>query len=482
MYALSSAPTAVPVTGQMSYAGMIVIGLLCCLVFAIVAIVIASIVQKKNQHTPSTEGSCFDGNFWQRLGWTILARLITWCTLGIAYPAAVCMLLRWECCHTVVNGRRMKFTGTGGQLFGKYILWWLLTVVTFGIFGFWLKLNMKRWVVKHTVYADDHTGAASRFTGGLGGYWGIRLLAGLLTVCTLGIGSAWAQRMIINWEISHTYISGTRLGFDGRGGQLFGKYLLWGLLSVVTFSIFALFIPIKFLKWQYKHVGAAPVEEVPSEKKAGVGAIFAVIGIVLALALLAGGVLGIYLLQKPVQKQDIIFTPAPGTDEPADPLPVVTDPPQIDVPAVTLEGTWMAIGQPTDTGDEYHSHFADAGYYIFGTDSTFRYEQVRLAKSDSWYHMGGGGNIYDGTYDYDGTTLTLHYTTYYEFYFNEELGFEDTRPVEMDATEQFQFQLDPDGLPTNISEHPRLGQLVIFEPRNTEDPITQLLAMITQYG
>ena len=87
-----------------------------------------------------------------------------------------------------------------------------------------------------------------------------------------------------------------------------------------------------------------------------------------------------------------------------------------------------------------------------------------------------------GTYDYDGTTLTLHYTTYYEFYFNEELGFEDTRPVEMDATEQFQFQLDPDGLPTNISEHPRLGQLVIFEPRNTEDPITQLLAMITQYG
>ena len=99
MYTLASAPTAVPVTGQMSYAAMIVIGLLCCLVFAIVAIVIASIVQKKNQHTPSTEGSCFDGNFWQRLGWTILARLITWCTLGIAYPAAVCMLLRWECCQ-----------------------------------------------------------------------------------------------------------------------------------------------------------------------------------------------------------------------------------------------------------------------------------------------------------------------------------------------------------------------------------------------
>ncbi len=239
----------------------------------------------------STENSYFDGNFWQRLGWIIVSKFLTVITLGLAYPAAVCMLLRWECKHTVINGRRLKFTGKGAQLFGKYILWWLLTVVTFGIFGIWLGLNMKKWTVKHTVYADDNTGAVSRFTGGVGGYIGIRLLAGLLTVCTFGIGAAWGKRMIVNWEIGHTYISGTHLGFTGRGGQLFGKYLLWGFLSVITFSIFALFIPIKFLKWQYKHVGATPVEEVPGEKKAGVGVIIAVVGAGLAVLLVVGAVI-----------------------------------------------------------------------------------------------------------------------------------------------------------------------------------------------
>lgn len=233
----------------------------------------------------STENSYFDGNFWQRLGWIIVSRFLTVITLGLAYPAAVCMLLRWECKHTVINGRRLKFTGKGAQLFGKYILWWLLTIVTFGIFGIWLGLNMKKWTVKHTVYADDNTGAVSRFTGGVGGYIGIRLLAGLLTVCTFSIGGAWAKRMILNWDTKHTYISGTQLGFTGRGGQLFGKYLLWGLLTVVTFSIFALFIPIKFLKWQYKHTGATPVDEVPGEKKAGVGVIIAVVGGSLAVLL-----------------------------------------------------------------------------------------------------------------------------------------------------------------------------------------------------
>lgn len=253
---------------------------------------------------PATEGSYFDGNFWQRLGWIIVSRFLTVITLGLAYPAAVCMLLRWECKHTVINGRRLKFTGVGAQLFGKYILWWLLTIVTFGIFGIWLGLNMKKWTVKHTVYADDNTQAVSRFTGGVGGFIGIRLLAYLLTVCTFGIGAAWGKRMIINWEFNHTYISGTHLGFTGRGGQLFGKYILWGFLSIITFSIFALFIPIKFLKWQYKHIGATAVEEVPGEKKAGVGVIIAVIGAGLAVLLIAGAVIALFFPHASISSKD----------------------------------------------------------------------------------------------------------------------------------------------------------------------------------
>lgn len=260
----------------------------------------------------STENSYFDGNFWQRLGWIIVSRFLTVITLGLAYPAAVCMLLRWECKHTVINGRRLKFTGKGAQLFGKYILWWLLTIVTLGIFGIWLGLNMKKWTVKHTVYADDNTGAVSRFTGGVGGYIGIRLLAGLLTVCTFSIGGAWGKRMILNWDTKHTYISGTQLGFTGRGGQLFGKYLLWGLLTVVTFSIFALFIPIKFLKWQYKHTGATPVAEVPGEKKAGVGVIIAIVGGGLAVLLIAAAVIGLFPRASISFKDDL---PANNTEQ-----------------------------------------------------------------------------------------------------------------------------------------------------------------------
>lgn len=258
---------------------------------AILFIIISSIVQRKGRYAPnSTDGSYFDGNFWSWFGWRFLSGLLTTVTFGIAYPWAKCMMLRWEVGHTVVNGRRMRFIGTGGQLFGKYILWALLTIVTCGVFGIWMDLRMKKWITKHTVYADEVLPRTSRFTGNIAGYFGIRILAGLLTVFTLGIGAPWAKRMILNWEIKHTYISGTRLGFAGKGGQLFGKYLLWGFLSVITLSIYSWFVPIRFRKWVWSHVGADNCT-VPEEKKAPA---WAVILIVLAvIALIAGAVAAI---------------------------------------------------------------------------------------------------------------------------------------------------------------------------------------------
>ena len=39
-------------------------------------------------------------------------------------------------------------------LFGNYIKWILLTIVTLGIYSFWLGINMKKWVVKHTHFED----------------------------------------------------------------------------------------------------------------------------------------------------------------------------------------------------------------------------------------------------------------------------------------------------------------------------------------
>ncbi len=99
------------------------------------------------------EKSYFDGGLLQLVGWHLLGGLITLVTLGICYPWACCMIYQWETNHTVINGRRLRFTGTALGLFGHWVKWFLLTVVTLGIYGFWVSIQLKKWKVAHTEFA-----------------------------------------------------------------------------------------------------------------------------------------------------------------------------------------------------------------------------------------------------------------------------------------------------------------------------------------
>lgn len=98
--------------------------------------------------------SFFDGHAFQRVGIILLSLLIFLISAGIAYPWAMCMKMRWETKHTVIQGHRLKFTGKGIQLFGRYLLWLLLTIFTVGIILFWVQIFLKQWKAKHTEFAD----------------------------------------------------------------------------------------------------------------------------------------------------------------------------------------------------------------------------------------------------------------------------------------------------------------------------------------
>ena len=60
------------------------------------------------------------------------------------------MVYGWEAKHTVINGKRLQFDGTAIQLFGNWIKWLFLCIITLGIYGFWLNISLKKWKTKHT--------------------------------------------------------------------------------------------------------------------------------------------------------------------------------------------------------------------------------------------------------------------------------------------------------------------------------------------
>ncbi|MDY0023302.1 MAG: DUF898 family protein [Candidatus Izemoplasmatales bacterium] len=99
------------------------------------------------------EESRFTGGLLGLIGINILSFILILFTLGIGLPWAVCIKQRWYAEHTYINGKRLAFVGNGGQLFGQYIKWLLLTIITIGIYAFWLNIKMHKWVVSKTVFA-----------------------------------------------------------------------------------------------------------------------------------------------------------------------------------------------------------------------------------------------------------------------------------------------------------------------------------------
>ena len=222
----------------------------------------------------STE-SYFDGGVFQRLGWKLLGALVTGVTLGICYPFAVRWLYEWEAKHTVINGRRLKFVGTAGGLFGTWLLCLLLIVVTLGIYSIWVPLKIRKWREANTFFEDEiptfdtvqnlKNEKASYFDGGLWQLIGWGLLGIIITIFTAGICYPWAIQMVYSWEQRHKVYNHKRCTFDGTAMQLFGTWLLCILLSIVTFGIYTWWVPLKIKKWQIKHThlleDETPVEE-----------------------------------------------------------------------------------------------------------------------------------------------------------------------------------------------------------------------------
>jgi len=91
----------------------------------------------------------FDGGAATYVGTALLGGLITILTLSICYPFAVVLMQRWKAKHSYIDGRRLVFTGSALGLWGNWLKWLLLCIVTFGVYSFWVAPRLTRWKWEH---------------------------------------------------------------------------------------------------------------------------------------------------------------------------------------------------------------------------------------------------------------------------------------------------------------------------------------------
>jgi len=96
--------------------------------------------------------------FYGGTGSYILTALIGWfitlISFGLVYPWALCLFHKRRTEHTIIDGKRLKFNGTGFSLIFLWIKWWFLSLITFVVYILWVIPSLNKWVVGHTDYAD----------------------------------------------------------------------------------------------------------------------------------------------------------------------------------------------------------------------------------------------------------------------------------------------------------------------------------------
>jgi uncharacterized membrane protein YjgN (DUF898 family) len=174
-----------------------------------------------------------------------------------------------------VTSRKISFRGSGGQLFGIYIVNWLLTVVTFGFYYPWAKAAVLRYLYQETEFEDSrfafHGTGKEMFIGFIkviavfaclfailfGGFMlaasreePLMATAGILVFYAALVGLLpFAIHGAMRYRTSRSSWRGVRFGYRGNRSELVQKFIGGVLLTAVTFGIYGSWFTIDLRRY-----------------------------------------------------------------------------------------------------------------------------------------------------------------------------------------------------------------------------------------
>lgn len=139
----------------------------------------------------------------------LVGALLTGITVGIYAPWFICNLQKLILQRTAIvsQGRaigRLDFTGKGGDLFVTFLVGQLLTMITLGIYLAWFQVKMMQFMSKNTEITIGDTVMRGDFTGQGGELFVLNLVGGFLTMITFGIYGFWYLAKSLAYQLNHT--------------------------------------------------------------------------------------------------------------------------------------------------------------------------------------------------------------------------------------------------------------------------------------
>lgn len=162
--------------------------------------------------------------------------------------------MRYRMSRTSWRGIHFGYRGKFNELSKVFYRDVFFTIITFGIYGAWMAMNLRKYTVSNVRYGD----VEFDYHGKGGQYFWINFKGYLLTIFTLGIYSAWWMKDLVNYYYTNITLkqSDQKLVLKSTisGSELFGVVIINVLIVVFTFGIAAPWAQVRMLKFLCKNL------------------------------------------------------------------------------------------------------------------------------------------------------------------------------------------------------------------------------------
>lgn len=172
-----------------------------------------------------------------RLNMPIVGFILFYLCFIAIVPLAIHGSYRYRMSRTSWRGIRFGYRGDKKELIINFFKWFLLTIVTIGIYGAWMAINLRKYVLGKVRFGDMEF----KYDGDGGEFFIINLKGYLLSIITLGIYMFWWQSELFAYYIDNLTVNkGEKkitMKSTATGGDFFGLLIVNMLILIFTLGI-----------------------------------------------------------------------------------------------------------------------------------------------------------------------------------------------------------------------------------------------------
>lgn len=169
-------------------------------------------------------------------------------------PLAIHGSYRYRMSRTSWRGIRFGYRGEKKELATNFFKWIFLTVITFGIYGSWMSINLRKYLLGNVRFGNIEFD----YDGDGGDYFVLNLKGYFLTIFTLGIYLFWWQKDLFEY-----YIDNLSLNKDGKeialnstvtGGGFFKLGIVNLLIIIFTLGLGYAWVVTRTLQYIFNNI------------------------------------------------------------------------------------------------------------------------------------------------------------------------------------------------------------------------------------